>query len=161
MDKYVLNLSDYNIGNTIIEYMIFLISIVMSLLLIIIVRRYNRKEASFKNLKNKCIYIKNYIHKIQNKTKKEDIVLMVSRLNKLTHLICEATWISSRIADEKKDVILDDITSSLDMLATNIYQYSLDGVFNKNDYLNKLNYVLTTMDDIYSRCERYMKEVKA
>lgn len=142
----------------IIVYAVLFSLIVISLILLAFIKRSFKKEQTFKTIKSKCEKAKNYALKIKNKTSKQDLLIASAKLNRLTSLIGEATWVITITAEERKDVILDDIASSIDNLASYVGEYSSEGFYDKNDYRKKIDYVIQTLDGIKSRVEQYQKD---
>lgn len=148
----------YNIFDTIIKYSVLVAIIFISLILIAIVRRSFKKEASIKKTKSKCIKAKNYAIKIKKQTSKQELLIASTKLNKLTSLLTDATWIATRTAEDKKDVILDDISSSIDNLATYASNFAEDAFYTKEEYENKLDYIISTIESIEKRIDAFVKD---
>lgn len=145
-------------NETIIKYIVLLAIIFISLILIALVRRSFKKEASIKKIKSKCDKAKAYALKIKKKNSKQELLIATPKLNKLTSLLSDATWISTRTAEEKKSVILDEITILIDNLASYVGEYAQDTFYSKDDYVKKLDYVIKTIDDIKDRIEIFQKD---
>lgn len=146
--------------DVIVKYSVLVLIIFISLILIALVRRYFRKEASVKRLKNKCEKAKTYALKIKDKVSKQDLIIASAKLNKLTSLLKDATWIAMRCAEDKKDIILDEIASSLDVLATSIANYAEEAFYTKKDYQEKVNHVIKDIENIKKRIEVFEKDTK-
>ena len=150
--------SNINWGNTLFKYLILLAIIFISLILIALVRRSFRKEASLKKVKAKCIKAKNYALKIKKQNNRQELLIASTKLNKLTSILCDATWLSTRTAEENKDVVLDDLTSSIDQLATYVSNYGEETFYTKDDYDKTIDYVISNIDDIVDRINNFVKD---
>ena len=150
--------SNVNWGNTLFKYLILLVIIFISLILIALVRRSFRKEASLKKVKAKCIKAKNYALKIKKQNNRQELLIASTKLNKLTSILCDATWLSTRTAEENKDVVLDDLTSSIDQLATYVSNYAEETFYTKDDYDKTIDYVISNIDDIVDRINNFVKD---
>ena len=150
--------SDVNWGNTLFKYLILLAIIFISLILIALVRRSFRKEASLKKVKAKCIKAKNYALKIKKQNNRQELLIGSTKLNKLTSILCDATWLSTRTAEENKDVVLDDLTSSIDQLATYVSNYAEEAFYTKDEYDKTIDYVISNIDDVVDRINNFVKD---
>ena len=150
--------SNVNWGNTLFKYLILLAIIFISLILIALVRRSFRKEASLKKVKAKCMKAKNYALKIKKQNNRQELLIASTKLNKLTSILCDATWLSTRTAEENKDVVLDDLTSSIDQLATYVSNYAEETFYTKDDYDNTIDYVISNIDDVVDRINNFVKD---
>lgn len=144
--------------DTIMKYSVLILIIFTSLVLISLLKRKYKKEASVKQFKNKCDKAINYALKIKNKTSKQDLLIAATKLGKLTSLINSATWIASRLMEEKQDVVLNDIYSSMDSLSIFVGNYSSEGFYSKDDYISKIEYVITEIKEVKERVEQYQKD---
>ena len=150
--------SNVNWGNTLFKYLILLAIIFISLILIALVRRSFRKEASLKKVKAKCMKAKNYALKIKKQNNRQELLIASTKLNKLTSILCDATWLSTRTAEENKVVVLDDLTSSIDQLATYVSNYAEETFYTKDDYDKTIDYVISNIDDIVDRINNFVKD---
>lgn len=150
--------NDLSWGIVIIRYCALLLIIFVSLILIGIVRKYFKKEATTKKIKIKCEKARNYANSIKDKCSKQELLIATAKLNKLTSLISNATWVATRTAEDKKDVILDGVASNLDALATYIGTYTEETFYTKKDYQEKIHHVIKTLDSIKKSVEAFEKD---
>ena len=140
---------------TLMKYLILIGVILLSIMLIIIIRRKYRKEASIKRCKSICLKAKAYAKKIKSKSNKRQLFIASTRLSKLCSILSNATYIMERVGEEKKDVVLDDITSSLDSLATCVFSFLEEAIFTKDEYEQNVEYVINNIDSIIDRINQY------
>lgn len=143
-----------------ITYIILLAIIFVAIILIAIVKKAIRNEANPKKIITKLDKCKKYTEKIITKTNKKDLLIAPAKLRKLTSLIANATWIASRSQEENKDVILDEITSLTDSLATYIGDYSEEAFYEKEEYVSKLEYTLKAIEVIRKKTIKFLNETK-
>lgn len=145
---------------TLLTYITLIFVIIISLILIALIKRYFKKEASFKQFRYRCDKALSYAIRIKEKNNKKDLLIASTKLSKLTSLVNNCTWIMSRLVEEKKDVVLNDIYMDIDNLSIYIGSYSKEGFYSKDDYTNNIDYVINCINDISHRLDTYLKDMK-
>lgn len=144
-----------------VKYGVLLGIIFVCIILIAITKKVIKTEASTKKTLAKIDKAINYVEKIKNKTSKQELLIASPKLVKLTSLISGATWNATRTAEEKKDVILDNVASSLDILATYIGKYSEETFYNQDEYIEKLEYVHNSLIEIKNKLTKFIQEINS
>ena len=144
-----------------IKYGVFVIIILLSLILIAVVRRAIKKEASLTKTKRKAIKALEYAKKILNYTNKKDLLIASTKLATLATLISEATWNATRVVEEKKDVALESILNSLNSISSLIGDYSEEAFYTKNEYVNNVSRAVNVLETVISDIDHFVETHKS
>lgn len=141
-----------------IQYGVLVVIILVSLILIAVVKRALKNEASIKRTKTKTQKALDFAKAIKDKNSKKDLIIAATRLAKLAGIISDASWNAVRVSEEKKAVALDGIVSGLDSLATYVSTFAEQAFYTRKEYDEKISVTIQSLEGIIVNIDQFIKE---
>ena len=134
--------ADMGAGNwmeTTLTYAALLLVIIVSLIVLAIVKKSIRKEASLTKVKVKSAKAIAYATRLLNENSKRDLLIASTKLSKLCSLVLNIEWNVSCIVEDKKDIVLEGLSARLDALANKLSAKAEEAFFTQKEYLACIN----------------------
>lgn len=136
----------------ILEYAVYLFVIVVSLVVLGILKRRNRRALNGQSVKTACEKAKRYAEKLLSAKKVR--VLASARLAKLSSYVAEAEWLATQIVEETKNIAFEGISSTLDGLANALSLRSEDTFLEEHELASCVRDALKTLDELIAKLEK-------
>ena len=154
MSLFLLLNSDMGGGNwveTWLAYATLGVIILISLIVLGIIKKVDRNEASLSKVRAKCEQADAYATEALRLKGKRGLLIASTRLSKLCALVVDAEWSISCVVEAKKDVVLEGLSTSLDALANKISSKAEEAFYTEEEYLSFLKEVKAELGSILEK----------
>ena len=122
--------------------------ILISLIVLGIIKKMNRREASLSKARAKCQQANAYAADALQLKGKRGLLIASTKLSKLCSLVVDAEWSMSCVVEAKKDVVLEGVSTRLDGLASKISAKAEEAFYTEEEYLSFLKEVKAELGSI-------------
>ena len=137
----------------VLEYAACLFVIIASLVGLAFLKRKTKREMRKETVGNSCEKAKKIANEMLNskENKSAYILLASTKLSHLSGAVAEAAWYCYQIVNGKKDIVYEGIAGTLDTLSTEIFTASSEGYLQQEEYKEKLENVIKTLDGVIEK----------
>ena len=146
-----------------ISYAFYALIIFVSLILIGVFKKKEKRLLSPKTVKARCEAAETFAEELIAH-KKGHLMMATTKLAKLSSMISEAEWVALRLVEDKKDIAFDGVAKTLDSLATDVNNKSTESFISSkelNECLEetreKLKGVVESLDALISHREELLE----
>ena len=139
-----------------LEYGICLIVIMVAIIGISFFKRRTKREMRAETVKKSCMKAKKYAEEILNEGDHKGTYMLLGS-TKLGHLgacVADAAWYAFQIVNVKRDIVYEEIATTLDVLATELSTQSENGYIPVGEYRACVEKTIARMDVVMEKLNR-------